>query len=100
MTIVKRGKGKYAYRSVRVDGHETSRYLGSGMVANLVEQADSYRRQERESQRQTKRNIETCDRKLMDYNTVCRQLIEASLIAAGYHRHDRGPWRKRRNTHG
>jgi hypothetical protein len=38
---------------------------------------------------------EPFERTLEAFNTVCSLLVAAEMTAAGFHRHDRGAWRRR-----
>jgi hypothetical protein len=36
---------------------------------------------------------------LLELCLVTEQLARAALVAGGFHQHDRGPWRRRREPH-
>lgn len=80
----------------RPDGSSTSLYLGSGPVAELVEAANKARCKQREASGQQRRRMEISDEKLKELHAVCTAIVTAAFLASGFHRHDRGRWRKRR----
>lgn len=97
MGIVQRGGRKYAARSVRrPDGRSTSVYLGSGPVAELVDTANKARRKHRHAIGEARRIIEADVRQLSELKVACEAIVTAAFLACGFHRHDRGRWRKRR----
>ena len=97
----RRGK-RYYYQASRVDGRVVKRYVGKGDVAALLGQMndlDAQRRQvEAESERAERAALDALHRELGDACDLVDQLTRAVLLAAGYHRHDRGEWRKRRDS--
>ena len=97
MGIVQRGERKYAYQSIRrEDGRKSSRYLGSGPAAEMIEAANEARAQERAAIAATRRSILAGERMLRDLNGACEVIVTAAFLAGGFHRHDRGRWRRRR----
>lgn len=97
MGVVQRGNRKYVSKTVRrPDGSSTSLYLGSGPVAELVEAANKARCKQREASGQQRRRMEISDEKLKELHAVCTAIVTAAFLASGFHRHDRGRWRKRR----
>lgn len=94
------GKGRYYTRSRKVDGRVVREYLGCGEAAVATADLDSLDREQRERQRQMQR-AQAAEQVALDsaVNAVCEaaQLWGAvALLAAGYRRHDRGEWRRRR----
>jgi hypothetical protein len=96
-----RDRRGYVYESFRDGGRVCRRYVGAGdtvalalkleqLKRRLKERADSKNEAEREEQRQ---EVEI-PVALLDAQTS--EILEALLLAAGYHRPQRGPWRKRR----
>jgi len=92
--------GPYYTRSRRVGGHVVREYVGKGPLGQLAAELDAEerarRRLEVEAARQeAKRYIEMDD----SVEEFCRQtdaVVRGVLLIAGYHRHNRGEWRKRR----
>jgi hypothetical protein len=76
-------------------------YFGSGPKAVAAAAEDERRRTEQEAQRldrlRRRRKWDELWRSLEHLAAVTTVLQDATLLAAGYHRHDRGRWRKRRN---
>lgn len=99
MGWVERGSGRYYVRSVWVRGRPVTRYIGRGEVADIVARRDAierewkrFRRREFEEERvwlqETEEQvIRACDQ--------VEPLASAALVAAGFHKHNRGVWRRR-----
>ena len=90
----------YYYRSVRRNGRPRREYVGGGRVAVLVSQMDEIQRQRRQAEAAARRSerggVEDLDRPLAELDELADLAAEAALLAAGYHRHKRGEWRRRR----
>jgi hypothetical protein len=90
----------YYYRSVREGGQVRSEYYGGGEAAYLIAQIHALDREERDAQRQAERlereQAGAEDRDFMEWFNQVEAVAHAALDAAGYHRHHRGEWRKRR----
>jgi hypothetical protein len=97
-----RGQKRYYYRSERVAGRPVRRYFGSGPAAELQAAADDLRRLRRETQARERgleeARLREAEAPLTLLCGLTDLLAHAALAAAGYHRHDRGPWRRRRDT--
>ena len=95
----RRGRSYY-YRSVRSDGRVTKEYLGSGPAAELAATLDGRRREERANQRRRVADERArwvdLEQPTADLEGLTNRLAAAALLLAGYHRHDRGEWRRRR----
>jgi hypothetical protein len=96
------GRGRYYTRSRRVGGRVLREYVGSGLGAELTADLDEDRRASRAERasewRAERERLEAADQ---DFDALCRladSLMRAELIAAGYHQHARGAWRKRRGA--
>jgi hypothetical protein len=90
----------YYRRSHWVDGRTVTEYVGAGEVGERAAQLDAVER-ECLAVRQVAERIErekhaAHDALLEEFCKLVDQLAHAALLAAGYHRHDRGKWRKRR----
>src|SRR3954447_7449028 len=90
----------YYYRSVR-DGDRVRRvYIGKGPAAQLsallVEERRSERRALSRAWRAREAALAGPDDRLRELSELADGLTRATLLAAGYHRHDRGAWRRRR----
>jgi hypothetical protein len=75
-------------------------YVGRGPLAEIIAQADEAEREARRLQRQREREQMEQDRELDDlfgaYSAGVDELLRGVLESAGYHKHKRGEWRRRR----
>jgi hypothetical protein len=99
MPLVRRGAKVYYYRGERRGDKVARRYVGSGDVAELAAAADELRRLERavarrQRQEQQQRLLDA-EAPLLELCSLADGLARAALLAAGYHQHDRGAWRRR-----
>jgi hypothetical protein len=93
-------RGRYYTRSVKVNGRVVREYVGTGRVAELAAQMDALEREKRRldglalgAERNELAAIEA-DLKTLTEKTEL--VARAALLAAGYHQHKRGEWRRRR----
>ncbi|VTR92763.1 Uncharacterized protein OS=Singulisphaera acidiphila (strain ATCC BAA-1392 / DSM 18658 / VKM B-2454 / MOB10) GN=Sinac_7637 PE=4 SV=1 [Gemmata massiliana] len=95
--------GRYYTRSRRVNGHVVREYIGGGRAGELVAQLDAIERDKRETERAcakiAQERVKTLDVLLAELNEQADLLIQAALLAAGFHQHKRGEWRKKRGEH-
>jgi hypothetical protein len=93
-------KGRYYTRSKKVNGRVVREYVGTGRLADLVARMDALERQQREAERAARQaeraELEALDAPLNELNDLADLVARAALVAAGYHRHKRGEWRRRR----
>jgi hypothetical protein len=92
--------GRYYTRSKRVNGRVVREYVGGGHAGELAARLDALEREERAVARrcaraERKRMVEL-DAQLDELNELADLLARAALLAAGYVRHNRGEWRKKR----
>jgi hypothetical protein len=96
----KRGDRTYYYTAERVGGRVVKRYVGTGKVADLAAQLDAATRAEAavaaNARRQERDELAALAEALGPLNELADTLIAAAMVAAGFHRHHRGRWRKRR----
>jgi hypothetical protein len=94
-----RSRGSYYYRSVKIGGHVVKQYFGRGAIGTVAESYDAKARQRRDAERDALRDeqdrLEPADRAMTALDAACRQVLEATLLAAGFHQNRRS-WRKRR----
>ncbi len=94
--------GRYYTRSKKVHGRVIREYVGTGLVGELAAAADERERAERQAQQAAWRaeceRIESAIAPLEEFCDVVETLARASLLLAGYHRHHRGEWRRKRGT--
>jgi hypothetical protein len=96
----RRGGRRYYYRSVRRGGRVEKEYLGGAPwvdAAARLEEMDRERREwERFEQRAEEERLAAATAPLAEFCAAVELLARVELLAAGYHRHDRGAWRRRR----
>ena len=94
-----RGSGRYYYRKVRDGGRVRSEYLGAGVVAELLAEADDLDRQRRQLDTEEWQDVINAERRtvatLAEVDRMVQGMAAAVLIAAGYHTHRR-QWRRQR----
>ncbi len=93
--------GRYYTRSKRIAGRVVREYIGTGEAAEAMADVDSLEREQRrqealEWQRERAR-YGAVDAALAAFCQACDEVLERELMAAGYHRHHRGEWRRRRD---
>ena len=89
-------KGRYYTRSRKVNGRVVREYVGTGEAAERAARQDAVARQEREARRSVREELAALDAPLDELAELTDLLARAALAAAGYRRHHRGEWRKRR----
>jgi hypothetical protein len=94
-----RGQKRYYTRSKKVNGRVKREYVGTGSVGELAAAADALRRAERRAQADARRAEEarwqSASGPLLELVRASGLLTRAALLAAGYHQHARGSWRRR-----
>jgi hypothetical protein len=99
----RRGESLYYYRSVREDQKVRKEYVGRGEIAEALAHADETMRLSRAERREHERResakelerLEALVAPVLELSRTAEILLQAHLIAAGYH-HRRGQWRRRR----
>lgn len=103
MSYEMRGSHRYYYRARKVDGRVVKEYVGHGPGAEATAAQDAAARDDRlaaaEYRRVRRSQLNDLDRVADVAGASIETLLRASLVAAGYHRHHRGEWR-RRTSHG
>jgi hypothetical protein len=96
------GRRRYYYRSLWVSGRPVRRYMGTGPAAELAAAVDDLRRLERavaDREREAEQaRLRQAEAPLLKLCVATDLLARSALVAAGYHRHDRGAWRRRRES--
>src|SRR5262245_33611829 len=93
--------GCYYTRSRREGGRVVREYVGGGRIGELAAQLDAIKRNERQADQELARiereEVAALDAPLAELNELADLLVRAALTAAGFHQHNRGNWRKRRD---
>jgi len=99
-----RGHGRYYTRCRRKNGRVVREYIGAGPIAEQASRADAAQRAERAHQvevgRAERAGWAAADALLRQLSTDVDLLVRAALVDAGYHQHNRGMWRRKRNVSG
>jgi hypothetical protein len=92
--------GLYYTRSRKVGGNVVREYIGRGEVAKAIATLDAADREERRERAEALRaEIERFDQADAGVRVLCDLadlLARDTLQRAGYHQHDRGDWRRKR----
>jgi hypothetical protein len=100
------GGTKYLYLSRRdpATGRVRKLYLGHGPKAEAAARDLAQHRERREAERraaeQRRAELRPVEQSMAALDEGARLLMEALLLAAGFHRPNYGPWRKRRRCDG
>src|SRR5262245_32661863 len=93
-------KGRYYTQSKKINGRVVRVYVGAGRAGESVARMDALMRAERDAGRIARKveqeehdAIEADVRSVVDLGGLA---AKAALMAAGYHQHKRGEWRKRK----
>jgi hypothetical protein len=94
--------GSYYTRSYKVNGRVIRVYVGKGPRAELAANTDALKRLRREEEakvwREEQERLETLDQALEELCESVEIVCRASLLAAGFRRHNRGEWRRKRGS--
>ncbi len=92
--------GRYYTRSIRVGDRVVREYIGGGLRGQAAALQDARKRAQRMSEREAWRaecqNIESTDSLVEALFHSVEALTRATLMLEGYHRHNRGEWRRKR----
>lgn len=93
-------RGRYYTRSKKMNGRVVREYVGGGELGALAAQFDEIERERRADEAKERRAVRDelgeLAATLLDLDDRCEVLTRAALLVAGYRRHNRGEWRKRR----
>jgi hypothetical protein len=91
-------KGRYYYRSTRVDGQVKKLYFGTGMAGLLAAAVEDRRRADaaavRAAHARERERVAAVTKLTARFGEQVALLRDAALLVAGYHRPRRVPWRK------
>ena len=92
--------GLYYTRSRKENGRVVREYVGGGVLGEIAALEDEYERRRREEEaalwKEERERLEALTAPLDELCEAAEVIARAALIASGYHRHNRGEWRKRR----
>jgi hypothetical protein len=95
----RRGNRDYYYQANRVGSRVVKEYVPP-LVAEAAAQIDQDRRAMRTAEAAARKEardaLAVLDAQLAPLCELADALARGAILAAGYHRHHRGPWRKRR----
>lgn len=98
----RKGNRFYYSRSKKVGGRVIREYIGTGPLAQLAAKLDAEQRARREAKaaawRAEKAQLEALDGLMNELHKMANFMTQATLTLAGYHQHNRGEWRRRRET--
>jgi hypothetical protein len=101
MPWVRRGRYRYYVHRRKVRGAFVRQPFGRGPEAQLAAALAAQRQREREAEwdrrRQERGRWEADTRTLQQLIAVSDLLVRAALLAAGFHEHQQGDWRRRRH---
>src|SRR4051794_40436871 len=96
-----RGNGRYYTRGRKVNACVVREYAGNGLVAQLAAQHDAEARQRRHAEKARIEGESACwappEAALAQFAQILDGVAAAVLTGAGFHRHHRGEWRRRRH---
>src|SRR5262245_23588197 len=97
MAWERRSARTYYYRSIRQEGRGEKVYHGNGPVGRLAAALDTLRRTEQRAEAEARKahrdRLDVAMTLTRDLSGGCEVLAAATLLAAGYHRPSRHPWR-------
>jgi hypothetical protein len=92
-----RGAHQYFYRKEREGARVKSVYVGRGEIAQMISQFQSSSSVIEKLARHTSLNPQQAEKAELAFEQTLQLLIEAALLAAGFHTHHR-QWRRQRNV--
>jgi hypothetical protein len=96
--------GHYYTRSRKEGGRIIRQYVGGGTLGHLAALTDTLERLRREEEatawKEEQERMEVLAAPVEELCEHAEVLTRATLLAAGFHRHKRGDWRKRRESKG
>jgi N-methylhydantoinase B/oxoprolinase/acetone carboxylase alpha subunit len=101
MALEWRGTNQYFYKKKRVGDRVYSEYYGGGIVASLYDREEKKQRwneqKKRIKEREVQEEYEQILAQIKDLEREIKPLIEAVMLASGYHLTKNRIWRQKRN---
>ena len=92
--------GRYYTRSRKVNGRVVREYVGTGPLAEIAAERDRLERARRADaarrERAERERLAREEAPVAALDAAVTTLTRAALVLAGYHRHERGEWRRRK----
>jgi hypothetical protein len=92
--------GLYYTRSRKEGGGVVREYVGGGALGQIAALEDDHKRRRRQEEaalwKEERESLEKLTAPVDELCEAAEVLARAALLAAGYRRHNRGEWRKRR----
>jgi hypothetical protein len=92
--------GLYYTRSRKEAGRVVREYIGGGVLGEIAALQDDYERRCRQEEaalwKEERQRLDDLTAPVEELCETAEVLARAALVAAGYRRHNRGEWRKRR----
>ena len=92
--------GPYYTRSRKEDDRVVREYVGGGALGQIAALEDDHKRRRRQEEaalwKEERESLEKLTAPVDELCEAAEVLARAALLAAGYRRHNRGEWRKRR----
>ena len=92
--------GLYYTRSRKEGGRVVREYIGGGVLGKIAALQDEYEQRTREEDaalaKEERQRLEELVAPVDELCEAAEVLARAALVSAGYRRHNRGEWRKRR----
>jgi len=96
MSWERRKGSSYYYRGAREGKRVRKVYLGGGPEAVEAARVDAERRAQEQAERMERAEAEQLNAQMDQLCRLVQRLMSVVLYSEGFHRHDRGAWRKRR----
>jgi hypothetical protein len=92
--------GLYYTRSRKEDSKVVREYVGGGVLGEIAALEDEYERRRRQEKaalwKEERQRLDDLTAPVEELCEAAEVLAHAALVAAGFRRHNRGEWRKRR----
>jgi hypothetical protein len=92
-----RGRHRYFYVVRRLNGRVRKEYMGRGPAAVAAAEQVAVRKADRAAEQERRESELVLADQVAAIGAEANTLLEAALLAAGFHRPQRKPWRKRRS---